>query len=157
MSLCSFPIRWCSQRLVLWSDLLVLLDMARSSFLSIMWNCHPWFNRSYWTTYYRTTDLCTIIRCWNRLLLRPASHEILSQALWYCSLLLPSELNKPYLDWLKSTEMWAYGLPSCSSQSERKRRRFLVSRFRFGLTLFAELFALPLLDGDWLHVLFILL
>lgn len=50
-----------------------------------------------------------------------------------------------------------YGLPSCSSQSERKRRRFLVSRFRFGLTLFAELFALPLLDGDWLHVLFILL
>lgn len=88
---------------------------------------------------------------------RKQRHEILSQARTCCSKLLPSELNKPYLDWLKSTEMWAYGLPSCSSQSERQRRRWLVSRWRFGLTLFAELLALPLSDGDWLHVLFILL
>jgi hypothetical protein len=44
----------------LFYGLLVLLDMARSSFLSIMWDCLPWFNRSYWTTY-STTYYCTQI------------------------------------------------------------------------------------------------
>jgi hypothetical protein len=36
--------------------------LARSSFLSIMWDCLPWFNRSYWTTY-STTYYCTQIDC----------------------------------------------------------------------------------------------